>query len=133
MNAIIDLKKQSPLGVFQEHCRQGLLAYQISSSGRAVFYPRICEPQSGEMLTWKVSKGLGVVYAVTVLYPKGEDPYNVVLVDMDEGFRLMSRVSGIDAEKVVIGMRVKVHMDLSDPLRPLPLFEPLLENPVGEP
>ena len=129
MNAIIDLKNQSPLGVFQEHCRQGHLAYQLSESGEAIFYPRICEPKSGEALTWKLSKGVGVVYAVTVLYPKGESPYNVVLIDMDEGFRLMSRVTGIDPERVEIGMRVKVHMDLSDPERPLPLFEPWAEKP----
>jgi hypothetical protein len=129
MNAIIDLKNQSPLGVFQEHCRQGHLAYQLSPSGEAVFYPRICEPKTGEELTWKLSAGLGVVYAVTVLYPKGESPYNVVLVEMDEGFRMMSCVTGIDPERVEIGMRVKVHMDLSDPERPLPLFAPFPSSP----
>jgi uncharacterized OB-fold protein len=42
-----------------------------------------------------VSKGRGTVYATTVVHPAEGAPYNVALIDCDEGFRLMSRVEDI--------------------------------------
>ena len=53
---------------------------------------------------------MGTVYATTTLFPRGGDPYDVSLIDLDEGYRMMSRVEGIDALDVKVGMRVKVRM-----------------------
>ena len=40
--------------------------------GRAVFYPRVLCPFTGsDKLEWRVSKGLGTVYATTVVHPGG--------------------------------------------------------------
>lgn len=85
---------QSPLTRFREYLGQDRLAYQYDAeAGRAVFYPRVAGPGTGNCeLDWRVSGGVGTVYAVTVVAPQGEPAYNVVYVDMDEGFRLMSRV-----------------------------------------
>jgi uncharacterized OB-fold protein len=121
-----DLKEKSPLGIFIEHCRKGELAYQASDDGTAVFYPRVVAPKSGSPnLGWRVSKGLGTVYATTVVYYKNEPPLNVALIDVDEGFRMMSRVEGIDPMQVRIGMRVKVKMLPGDEKQPpYPVFTP---------
>ena len=102
--------EQSPLAVYQQHLAQGELAYQWDSqSGRAVFYPRVAGPGTGNReLEWRVSGGLGTVYATTVVHPREGEPYNVCLIDIDEGFRMMSRVRGIAPSDVRIGMRVKV-------------------------
>jgi uncharacterized OB-fold protein len=99
----------SPLNTYLAHLERGQLAYQWSSAaGRAVFYPRLLCPSTGsDQLEWRVSKGLGTVYSTTVVYPQEGAPYNVALVDCDEGFRLMSRVEGITPEQVRIGMRVQ--------------------------
>lgn len=99
----------SPLATYIEHLKRGELGYQFSpSSNEAVFYPRVIAPKTGAAdLEWRVSKGLGTVHATTVTHPQKGDPYNVCLVDMDEGFRLMSRVEDIDPMAVKIGMRVK--------------------------
>jgi uncharacterized OB-fold protein len=124
-----DLITQSPYGVFLMHCRKGELAYQVSASdGKAVFYPRVAAPGTGHTdLEWRVSKGLGTVYATTVVYYKNEPPLNVALIDVDEGFRMMSRVEGIDPMQVRIGMRVKVKMLPGDEKQPpYPIFTPLL-------
>jgi len=102
--------EQSPLAVYQAHLEQGELAYQWSpEAGRAVFYPRVICPYTGsDRLEWRVSAGLGTVYATTVVHPAREGaPYNVALIDCDEGFRLMSRVEDLSPEVVRIGMRVK--------------------------
>jgi len=120
----MDLMKQSPYGTFLEHIKKGELAYQVASDGKALFYPRISQPKTGDTkLEWRVSKGLGTVYATTVVYYKGEAPLNVALIDLDEGFRMMSRVEDIDALQVKIGMKVKVKMHPGDEKQPpYPVF-----------
>ncbi len=120
------LKEKSPLGVYLEHMKKGELAYQVTESGEAVFYPRAVAPVSGGPLEWRVSKGLGTVYSTTVVHFKDEQPLNVVLVDMDEGFRLMSRVEDIDPMQVRIGMRVKFRAHPGDAKQaPYPVFTPV--------
>jgi uncharacterized OB-fold protein len=109
-----DVATQSPLGTYLEHLSKGELAYQITEDGKPVFYPRAVAPVTGGNLSWRVSKGLGTVYSTTVVYYKNEPPLNVALIDMDEGFRLMSRVEDIDATQVKIGMRVKFRVHAGD-------------------
>lgn len=121
------LKEQSPLGRYIEHCKKGELAYQVCTDDNTpVFFPRAVAPRSGSAnLEWRVSKGLGTVYATTVVHYKNEAPLNVALIDMDEGFRMMSRVEDIDAMDVKIGMRVKVRMHPGDEKQePYPVFTP---------
>lgn len=119
------LTEKSPLGTFIEHVRKGELAYQVTDDGKAVFYPRAVAPITGGNLEWRVSRGLGTVYSTTVMYFKGEAPLNVALVDVDEGFRLMSRVEDIDATQVKIGMRVKFRAHPGDEKQqPYPVFIP---------
>lgn len=117
------LTEQSPLGTFLEHMKKGELAYQVSDDGKAVFFPRAVAPTTGGELAWRVSKGLGTVYSTTVIYYKNEAPLNVALIDMDEGFRLMSRVEDIDAIDVKIGMRVRFRAHPGDEKQaPYPVF-----------
>ena len=119
------LTEQSPLGKYLEHMKKGELAYQVAEDGGAVFYPRAVAPRTGGKLEWRVSKGMGTVYSTTVMHFKGEPPLNVALIDVDEGFRLMSRVEDIDAMDVKIGMRVKFRAHPGDEKQPpYPVFTP---------
>src|ERR1039458_46236 len=122
----------SPLATYIEHLKRGELGYQFSpSSNQAVFYPRVIAPKTGAAdLEWRVSKGLGSVHATTVVHPQQGAPYNVCLVDVDEGFRLMSRVEDIAPTAVKIGMRVKfrVHTPGGDE-DPYPVFTPVEATP----
>jgi uncharacterized OB-fold protein len=118
---------KSPLAVYQDHLKQGKLAYQYSiAAQRPVFFPRVLCPYTGDdRLEWRISAGLGTVYSTTVLHLKDAPPYNIALVDCDEGFRLMTRVEDIPPDDVKIGMRVKfkpvqAHGDED----PFPLFTP---------
>jgi uncharacterized protein len=99
----------SPLGTYLDHLGKGELAYQFSpEANAAIFYPRVICPITGsDRLEWRVSQGMGTVYATTVVYPQQGAPYNVALIDVDEGFRMMSRVEDIAPLEVRIGMRVK--------------------------
>jgi uncharacterized OB-fold protein len=49
----------------------------------------------------------GTVYATTVVHRPDEEPYNVCLVDLDEGARVMGRVDGLAPQDVTIGLRVQ--------------------------
>jgi hypothetical protein len=119
---------ESPLALYQAHLEAGELAYQWSpAANRAVFYPRVVCPFSGsDRLEWRVSSGLGTVYATTVTHPREGAPHNVALIDCDEGFRLMSRVEEIAPDGVRIGMRVRLRIHRpggGEP--PYPVFVPV--------
>ena len=82
------------------------------SSSQYVFYPRVAEPRTGATdLEWVEASGNGTVYATTVVRQRPPTPnYNVALIDLAEGPRMMSRVEGIDPEAVRIGMTVKARI-----------------------
>lgn len=86
------------------------------SSGAYIFYPRVAEPRTGSRdLEWVQASGDGTVYAVTVVRKRPpEKDYNVVLIDLAEGPRMMSRVDGIDPSAVKIGMAVKAKIVVED-------------------
>jgi uncharacterized OB-fold protein len=66
------------------------------------------------------------VYTTTAVHYKGEPPLNVAMIDLDEGFRMMSRVEDIDAMQVKIGMRVKFRVcPGNDKQAPYPVFVPV--------
>lgn len=121
MNSI----QKAPLTEWRDFCKEGKLAYQRDTSGNAVFYPRVIAPKSGdEQLDWAISKGLGTVYSVTTMFSKGQAVGNVALVDIDEGFRMLSSVRTESSELPVVGMRVCVQFEpSSDPeAAPIPVF-----------
>jgi uncharacterized OB-fold protein len=117
---------ESPLATYIAHLKRGELGYQFSPSlGHAVFYPRMIAPKTGAAdLEWRVSKGLGTVHATTVVHPQQGDVYNVCLVDVDEGFRMMSRIEDIAPTEVRIGMRVKFRVHTPADEDPYPVFTP---------
>jgi len=86
------------------------------SSGRFVFYPRVAEPRTGARdLEWVEASGAGTVYAVTVVRKRPPDAdYNVALVDLDEGPRLMSRIDGLPADQARIGLKVQARIVTED-------------------
>ncbi|MBD0416736.1 Zn-ribbon domain-containing OB-fold protein [Oryzicola mucosus] len=102
---------------FEAFLAEGRFMIQRSrSSGNHVFYPRVAEPRTGSRdLEWVEASGDGVVYAVTVVHKRPpEKDYNVVLVDLAEGPRMMSRVDGIAPDAVKIGMPVKAGIVTED-------------------
>lgn len=95
-------------------------------SGTVFFPPRIAEPGSGDTdLEWIETMGLGTVYSLTWISQKPPaEPYNVVLVDLDEGARLMSRVDGASAQSLRIGSRVRAQI-IEEACAPLLVFTQL--------
>lgn len=121
----VDLDALAPAAAFEAIARAGHLGFQVDPDGNPVFYPRVVAPGSGAALTWRTSAGRGTIYASTVVHIRGEEPQSLVLVDLDEGFRMMSSVRGIEPAEVTVGMPVQVRIDpVSGDDRPVPVFEP---------
>ena len=116
-----------PEAVFRAYLGQGRFMIQRSAStGLHVFYPRVMMPCSGEAdLEWVEASGEGTVYATTVnrRRPSSGGDYNVALIDLAEGPRMMSRVVGIAPEDVKIGMKVTAKIEELNGT-PAVLFEP---------
>lgn len=111
---------------FLKFLEQGSFRIQRSrSSGRHIFYPRVAEPLTGSTdLEWVEASGRGTVYSTTVIRQKPPAPnYNLALVDLEEGPRMMTRVEGIAPEQVKIGMPVKAKI-VREEDRALLVFEP---------
>jgi uncharacterized OB-fold protein len=119
---------------FWEATREHELRYQVCDGcSGVVFFPRRhCPHCMGMSLSWKVSKGEGAVYTYTVIRQIGHPafrplaPYAVAWIDLDEGFRMLSNVVGVDdpAKDVKIGMRVRVQWEDQEGGLSLPLFAP---------
>ncbi len=98
---------------FLDYLAQGKFMLQRRrSGGEPFFYPRVAEPGTGSTdLEWVEASGLGAVYATTTVRVRPpEVDYNVVVVELDEGPRMLSRVESVAPADVVIGMRVKAQI-----------------------
>ncbi|CAN5207861.1 hypothetical protein BH09ACT6_BH09ACT6_05390 [soil metagenome] len=110
----------APDVVHQQLLAAGHFAYQECDSCRGSVYPPriLCPLCGGTTLLWKASAGTGSIYSISTISPRDEDPYTVALVDVDEGFRVMTNVTGPTAS---IGDRVSVEV-VERNGRMLPLF-----------
>ena len=111
---------------FLAYLEQGeFMLQRCRSSGSFVFYPRVAEPATGAMdLEWVKASGAATVYSTTVIRQKPpKTDYNLALIDLAEGPRMMSRVQNIPPEQVKIGMSVRALVIREDG-RPLVVFEP---------
>jgi uncharacterized OB-fold protein len=98
-----------PDAQYQAHLRDGRFMIQRSrTTGAHVFYPRVAVPGTGATdLEWVPASGRGTVYAITVNRAR-EGSYNIAIVELDEGPRMMTRIDGV--ETVPIGTRVQARI-----------------------
>ena len=78
-----------------------------------IYFPReVCPHCGSNRLELLAPAGAGTVHAVTTVRRKAEagGDYNVCLVELDEGVRLMSRVEGVAPDAVRIGQRVRARV-----------------------
>jgi len=116
-----------PEARFKAYLAEGKFMIQRSAStGAHVFYPRTINPGTGEAdLEWVEASGEGTVYATTVTRQRPEKggDYNIALIDLAEGPRMMARVEGIAPDAVTIGMKVKAKIGEAGG-EPAIVFEP---------
>lgn len=96
-------------------------------SKRHVFQPRVLSPFTGQpTLDWVEVTGRGTVYSTTVIRRRPEQggDYNLALIDLDEGCRMMSRVEGLAPAEVRIGLKVQARIVKAKDDTPIVVFDP---------
>lgn len=98
-----------------------------STNGRLRFPPSPMDPVTGS-LDFEIveSKGEGVIHSFVIMHepklPTLEYPLPILLVELDEGVRIVANIVGAKPEDVEIGKRVKVEFIEVEPDYILPAF-----------
>lgn len=111
--------------------REGRLMIQACSDCGALRYPfsKLCPHCHGANSQWKQASGKGAVWSWCVFhraYFKGfesELPYNVVLIELDEGLKIYSNIVGVANESLRVGMRVRAVFETATEAVTLVKFE----------
>lgn len=126
----VDRNSVSERGFFEALGRGEFLLPFCHDCSRFHFFPRVVCPHCGGIdLAWKPASGKGTVYSHTTVRSDSEDDYNVSLIDLEEGPRMMSRVVAQPGTSIAIGMRVlaRVEMQQGDQ-RPMVVFSVVAEG-----
>lgn len=105
--------------VYFAEAKAGRLVFQrCGGCADAIFYPRsVCPNCLSEQLSYEASAGRGTIYSFTTLHRAGhpgladEVPYTVVLVDLDEGVRVLANIVECEPDEVTVGATVEVLFD----------------------
>jgi uncharacterized OB-fold protein len=120
-------------GEFYQFCKQHELRFQCCSTcGTWRHMPReSCPACKSFEWTWERSSGKGRVFSWTVvhraLHPGfSEDlPYAVVIIELDEGVRIVSHVVGLAPDALQLDLPVAVVFEDVTPEVTLPKFRPI--------
>jgi uncharacterized OB-fold protein len=130
------LPEPSPLSApFWAACGEHRLTVQYCEACQTrIFTPEpVCPACLNRELSWVDSPGTGTVYSFSVvhrsLHPALPAPYVVAVIDLDDGWSMVSNVVGMEPSALRGGERVGVTFDDVTAGVTLPLFAPLLAEP----
>lgn len=116
---------------FWEAAARGrLVIQQCADCGQMQWTPQFaCRSCLGEQLGWLECSGRAVVYSATVVHRSPDPrlwpaPYVVAVVTLDEGPRMLTRITGADPRAVTIGMPVTVVFRTLDDVHTVYEFRP---------
>ena len=115
---------------YWEGCRQGELRYQRCAECHEVNMKPAssCAACGAAALTWEHSAGRGRLYSWTVVWrpqhPTFQVPYAPAIIELDEGFWLMSAMVGCDHEDLRADLPVTVEFHPASDDVTLPYFRP---------
>ncbi len=118
---------------FWDGCREGKLLLQYCDTcQRHQFYPRLyCMRCGSQEVRWVEASGRGVIYSYTIIRQNrapdfvNDVPYNVAIIQLEEGPRMMSNVIDIDPAELRVDLPVQVVFDPISDTFSLPRFRPL--------
>jgi uncharacterized OB-fold protein len=113
---------------------QRLVAQRCGGCGRLRHPPRpMCPHCSSLEIEVVPLSGRGTLYSYSVLHhpqhPAFDYPVLAALVDLDEGVRLVSSLTGVEPADVHIGMALEVDFEARDGGTSVPVFRPRAAAP----
>jgi len=111
---------------YHRYLAAGRFMLPADRNGAPFFPPRATVPRTASAdVTWVEASGRGMVYSATTVHKRPpEASYNISLVELEEGPRMMSRVEGINPQDVRIGMAVIARIRTQSEGDPYIIFEP---------
>ena len=127
------------VAAFWENCARGELRFQkCSECGTWRHLPRLsCASCLSPKWTWELSSGRGKVYSWTITHQKlmrdfpDPVPYAVLVVELEEGVRMVSGLRDLAPKDLVIDLPVEVVFERVDEEWSLPLFRPRANGKDG--
>jgi uncharacterized OB-fold protein len=111
----VSTEHRGPEAEYRRRLGQGTFEIQrCDSCARHFFFPRVLCPHCGSgEVSWVRPCGRATVYSTTVVRRRAEEggDYNVAIVQLAEGPRLMSRVEELPPADVRIGAAVEARID----------------------
>ncbi len=115
---------------FWEAARRHELAMQRCLDCGAYRFPAraVCSRCLSHRAEWQRVSGRGRIFSVAIMHQANHPwfaaraPYAVVVVELDEGARMLSAVTDLEPHAIVIGMPVEVAFDDVTPEVSLPVF-----------
>lgn len=118
---LAETRAVGPFARWHANLADGRIELQrCAACGHVPFPPRrVCPACGCADLPWHPASRHGTVHAFTIVARPVEQggPYNVVLVDLEEGPRLMSRVEGVPDDALHIGLKVTAEIVNRDGLQ----------------
>ena len=92
-----------------------------------MFIPQhCCGTCLSEDLEWVESSGKGTLYSFTTVYrpqqPTFEVPYTVIVVELEEGYYMLSNLIGVEPDEIKIGTPLEVFFEERSEEITLPFF-----------
>lgn len=117
---------------FWDALREGMLMLgQCESCEQIHYYPRpMCPHCWSEAVTLVPAKGLGTLYTWSTVFVNDLPPFNAKLpyvaaqVDLEEGVRVTTIISGASPKDLEIGMPVKLGFEAISDEVTIPVFSP---------
>jgi uncharacterized OB-fold protein len=115
---------------FWDGCAVGELRFQRCRRCQAAQFPpaELCRTCLGADLAWERSAGAGTLYSWTVVYrpvtPAFGVPYAPAIVDLHEGYQMMTNLIGVTPEAIRPGLAVEVELHETGGGLYLPYFRP---------
>lgn len=116
---------------FWEACRQGRLVAQRCAACGELRYPAssVCPSCLSGEAEWIELSGRGEIFSYVVVhrgyhpYWAERVPYNVALIELEEGLRMFSNIVGMPNDRLEVGQKVKVAFERRAEDLTVPVFE----------
>jgi uncharacterized protein len=116
---------------FYDAAARGILMIKACGRCSAMLRPdaTFCSECLSEDLSWKESSGRGTLFTFGIMHQKfpgfeNDVPYNIAVVQLEEGPRMSSNIVNCDNDALQVGMPLRVVFQDAGNGTPIPRWEP---------
>ncbi len=94
----------------------------------------VCDACFSDRLDWVPASGKGTVFSFVIMHQRyhpgfaSETPYNIAIIELEEGPRLVTNLLNVANEAIYVGMPVRVTFEHVNKEIALPKFQPAADQ-----